>query len=70
MCIRDRTYTLLCPHVTTITMVYEGKTGPRFEVRLREFAKGEGNRTTNSQNTMHFIETGHKFIHLMEMWKY
>ena len=42
--------------------VYVGETGRRFEIRMEEHAKGEGDRMTNSLNARHFMETGHTFI--------
>ena len=41
-------------------------TGHRFEIRLKEHAKRESDRTTNSLHARHFIETGHTFINPSE----
>ena len=46
-----------------------GKTGRMFEINLKEHAKEEGDRTTNSLYAKHFIETGHTFINLSEIVK-
>lgn len=45
-------------------MVYIGETGYRFENRLNEHARGEGDRITNSLYARCFLETGHKFTNL------
>ena len=43
-----------------------GETGRRFECRLGEHKRGEGNRTTNSLYARHFIEENHKFNNPLE----
>ena len=46
--------------------VYVGETGHRFEIRMKEHVKGEGDRTTNSLYARHFMETGHTYINSRE----
>ena len=46
--------------------MYEGEPGPRFEIRPKEHAKGEEDRTRNPLYAKHFIEMGHAFINLCE----
>ena len=46
--------------------MYLGETGWKFECRLSNHKHGEGNRTTNSLYTIHFIEENHKFVNTLE----
>ena len=45
--------------------VYVGESGRKLEVRLKEHARGEGDRTTNSLFARHFMDTGHSFVNPM-----
>ena len=46
--------------------MYLGETGRKFVCRLFDHKRGEGNRTTNSLYTRHFIEENHKFVNPLE----
>ena len=43
-------------------MVYVGESGRKLEIRLKEHARGEGDRNTNSLYARHFMDAGHEFV--------
>lgn len=49
--------------------VYLGETGRKFECRLADHKRGEGNRTTNSLYARHFMEENHQFINPLEKYE-
>ena len=55
-------YELSCKlNCTSYDTRYVGESERRFEIRLREHAKGECNRNITSLYVTHFIQTGHNF---------
>ena len=49
--------------------IYLGETGRKFECRLADHKRGEGNRTSNSLYARHFIEENHKFVDPLEEYE-
>ena len=50
--------------------VYLGETGRKFVCKLSDHKRGEGNRTTNSLYTRHFIEDNHTFVNPLEEYEF
>ena len=46
--------------------MYVGETGHKFECRLADHKRREGNVTSSSLNARHFVEGNHKFVNLVE----
>ena len=46
--------------------MYVGETGRKFECRLGDHERGEGNRTSSSLCARHFVEENHKIVKPLE----
>ena len=59
-------YKLKCKDCSKL---YIGETGRKFECRLADHKRGEGNRTSSSLYARHFVDENHRFVNPLEEYE-